>query len=203
MSKKKTNATRDTPEFDYDKPRDIVETYFAKACGANVTLPQTDATRLLAYLRKLIEVIEQGGGTEVIANPTLAGTEDALTGLQVGETKYKVDSGTHLYQHFILCNEGGIVLITNDSTAFTLSTLTQYLYTNDIRAPLICGTDNGSSSDNYIYVTAYIYALSNNSLVRSAMAKYIKIDSSNVLTGGEFTTNTAITWIYDRVAQII
>lgn len=33
------------------------------------------------------------GGTEVIANPTMAGTEAALNGLQVGDTKYKVDSG--------------------------------------------------------------------------------------------------------------
>lgn len=32
-------------------------------------------------------------GTEVIANPTLAGTEADLTGLQVGDTKYKVPSG--------------------------------------------------------------------------------------------------------------
>ena len=32
-------------------------------------------------------------GTNVVANPTLAGTESALTGLEVGSTKYKVDSG--------------------------------------------------------------------------------------------------------------
>lgn len=32
-----------------------------------------------------------GGGTEVKANETLAGTEDSLTELTVGETKYKVD----------------------------------------------------------------------------------------------------------------
>ena len=31
-----------------------------------------------------------GGGTTVVANPTLAGTEDPLTGLQVGDTKYSV-----------------------------------------------------------------------------------------------------------------
>lgn len=30
------------------------------------------------------------GGTTVVANPTLAGTEADLTGLQVGDTKYKV-----------------------------------------------------------------------------------------------------------------
>lgn len=34
-----------------------------------------------------------GGGTTVVANPTLAGTEEELTGLQVGETKFKVGGG--------------------------------------------------------------------------------------------------------------
>lgn len=38
-------------------------------------------------------VASGGGGTTVVANPTLAGTEDDLTGLQVGSTKYKVPSG--------------------------------------------------------------------------------------------------------------
>lgn len=33
------------------------------------------------------------GGTTVIANPTLVGTETALTGLQVGDTKYIVPQG--------------------------------------------------------------------------------------------------------------
>lgn len=36
---------------------------------------------------------EGGGGTTVVANPTLSGTEPDLTGLQVGETKYKVSGG--------------------------------------------------------------------------------------------------------------
>ena len=97
-TKKKTN-TRDAPVVDY-APRTNDAVYFAKAIGEILTLPETDRTRLQVYLRKLIEVIEQsGGGTEVIANPTLAGTEDALTGLQVGETKYKV--GGSLYLHCI------------------------------------------------------------------------------------------------------
>lgn len=34
-----------------------------------------------------------GDGTSVVANPTLVGTEAELTGLQVGNTKYKVPSG--------------------------------------------------------------------------------------------------------------
>ena len=32
-------------------------------------------------------------GTEVVANPTLAGTESVLSGLQVGDTKYKIPQG--------------------------------------------------------------------------------------------------------------
>lgn len=36
----------------------------------------------------------EGGGTEVIANPTLSGDEEALTGLEVAGVKYRVDSGT-------------------------------------------------------------------------------------------------------------
>lgn len=47
--------------------------------GSNITI---DANNVISAT---------GGGSNVIANPTLAGTEDALTGLQVGETKYKVD----------------------------------------------------------------------------------------------------------------
>lgn len=38
-------------------------------------------------------VAKAGDATKVTANPTLAGTEVALTGLQVGETKYKVEAG--------------------------------------------------------------------------------------------------------------
>lgn len=35
----------------------------------------------------------------VDGNPTLAGTEDDLTGLQIGDTKYKIPSKTKLYKH--------------------------------------------------------------------------------------------------------
>lgn len=38
-------------------------------------------------------------GTEVVANPELTGEEEALTGLEVGGTKYK--AGKSLYIHFI------------------------------------------------------------------------------------------------------
>ena len=51
-------------------------------------------------------------GTEVVANPSLAGTESDLTGLEVAGTKYKVPSG------------GGTEVVANPSLAGTESDLT-------------------------------------------------------------------------------
>ena len=54
------------------------------------------------------------GGTEVVANPTLAGTEPVLTGLQVGDNKYSIPEGggssPELYLHTInlIIRNGGI-----------------------------------------------------------------------------------------------
>jgi len=50
---------------------------------------------------------DESGGTTVVANPTLVGTEDNLTGLQVGETKYKVPQGgsTQHYHKVVLLTE--------------------------------------------------------------------------------------------------
>lgn len=46
------------------------------------------------FLDKDNNVVYEGYEThEVVANPTLAGTEDNLTGLKIGDTKYKVSSG--------------------------------------------------------------------------------------------------------------
>ena len=78
------------------------------------------------------------GGTTVIANPTLSGDEDALTGLEVDGVKYAVSSGNSLYQHFIKLNfpvpyqSIVITLLTNDDTPFTKDTLRDYLYTRGI-----------------------------------------------------------------------
>ena len=40
-------------------------------------------------------------GTLVEANPELAGTESALTGLKVGNTKYKVPESKKVYKHYL------------------------------------------------------------------------------------------------------
>lgn len=42
-------------------------------------------------------IAKAGDATKVTANPTLAGTESVLTGLEVGTTKYKVDGGNIVF----------------------------------------------------------------------------------------------------------
>ena len=77
-----------------------------KDLGEKVTGQPIEVTDedLMMYGEDITEIIDEitknytggGGGTTVVANPTLAGTESDLTGLQVGETKYKVDTGTNV-----------------------------------------------------------------------------------------------------------
>lgn len=47
-----------------------------------------------------------GGGTDVVANPTLSGNEDPLNGLQVGDTKYIVNSSNVLFVKFTKSGDG-------------------------------------------------------------------------------------------------
>ena len=67
------------------------------------------------FSKKQIEEIAKQSGS-VVANPTLAGTEDALTGLQVGDTKYAV-SGGHCY--IIYDNYGTVVEYLSDNGNIT------------------------------------------------------------------------------------
>ena len=70
-------------------------TYLGRAkpsgSGADVEAnPEGTATADLTKLKVDDTIYGIPEGTEVVANPTLAGTESALTGLQVGDTKYAV-----------------------------------------------------------------------------------------------------------------
>ena len=90
-----------------------------------------------------------GGGSTVIANPTLSGDEATLDGLEVDGTKYKVGgsggSEVHLYAHYInmqvsSANHTNLSIYTNDNTAFTADTLLEWLKTNGF---------NGSNNNYY------------------------------------------------------
>lgn len=52
-------------------------------------------------------------GVNVVANPTLEGTEAELTGLQVGDTKYKAGGGKKLYQYEISYRNTDSQILTN------------------------------------------------------------------------------------------
>ena len=81
--------------------------------------------------------------TDVIANPTLAGGEAELGSIQIGETKYKIGGGKQLYQHTInIANYGGavdhyqgnIIIINDNPTPFTNTTLNTWLFDNDFKS---------------------------------------------------------------------
>lgn len=69
---------------------------FAKPGLAEEKLPpvsSADNGKVLGVNNGVWEKVAASGGTTVVANPTIAGTEADLTGLQVGDTKYKIPEG--------------------------------------------------------------------------------------------------------------
>jgi hypothetical protein len=68
-----------------------LDNFLAKIAG-ETPVDDTIQNSTEFWINKIAE--QGGGGTEVVANPTLAGTEDPLTGLEVDGTKYKVRDGS-------------------------------------------------------------------------------------------------------------
>jgi len=97
--------------------------------GGYVDLNKAEAASGLTYTDDCIDaladvgivvvddLLEAGGGTNVVANPTLAGTEDSLTGIQIGDTKYAVGGSS-----------GGGMLVVTD-TEGTLDKTAQEIMT--------------------------------------------------------------------------
>lgn len=74
-----------------DAPQTRGEVYLnAIATGDTSGLPDAPQCRMEQYLDVIANNGGGGSGTSVVANPTLTGNEDSLTGLQVGNTKYAV-----------------------------------------------------------------------------------------------------------------
>ena len=151
-------------------------TYLGRAkpsgSGADVEAnPEGTATTDLEKLKVGETIYGIPEGTNVVANPTLAGTESALTGLQVGDTKYAV--GEHLYEHTIVCKRDDtnqkyyitFRVITNTSTLVSsIYDLNDTLYTlygsKPIEASGTLWLNTGGNVDGYWNVTN-VYCLSN------------------------------------------
>lgn len=76
--------------------------------------------------------------TDVIANPTLAGTEAELGSIQIGETKYKIGGGKQLYCHYMQIggqgNQVRLNIVNDVSSAYTsVDQVTTYLYNAVLR----------------------------------------------------------------------
>lgn len=57
------------------------------------------------YTKDKIDQLLETAGTTVVANPDPAGTT-ALTGIQIGDTKYAVGGGDKIYRHTLFCRIG-------------------------------------------------------------------------------------------------
>lgn len=96
-------------------------------------------------------------GTAVEANPTLAGTESDLTGIEIDGTKYKVGGGgSTLYQHNIktyYSNNGNtsmatLTIINNSDTPFDAVSLRNWLNTNAFNSMERCYSISGWATFN-------------------------------------------------------
>ena len=108
---------------------------FAKPGLAEEKLPpvsSADNGKVLGVNNGVWEKVAASGGTTVVANPTIAGTEADLTGLQVGDTKYKIPEGG---------GGGGVLVIGADLETYTLDKTWQEIADADF--PIIRLSDGG------------------------------------------------------------
>ena len=75
----------------------ITENELIITSDKNVPIPTTNDVGKAPIVNASGEYELGNAGTNVVANPTLAGTETALTGLQVGDTKYALKKVFHIY----------------------------------------------------------------------------------------------------------
>lgn len=136
---------------------------------------------IISFAKASAAVAKAEDATKVVANPTLAGTEAALEGLQVGDTKYKVEAG------------GGGFFIVNITDLPPTSASMDKTYT-EIESAMSIGPVFGHNESGYglFYKRAYqqyecdIYkAISTNTI---DVIQYT-IDNTNTCTyaEGEFT----------------
>ena len=155
---------------------------------------------------------------QVTANPTLAGTEADLTGLQVGDTKYAVpQGGGNLYLHSVRIDKNSITspgmkisffiyIISKNSTQFTtISDLFTYLATIPLGAgtayfPIASGycwdsTNTTSNSTRPVYMG--YYTQSSNYFV----IYFTENDGDG--SSETITTNSTTTLFHDYVSTIL
>ena len=129
-----------------------VDNFLAKIAG-ETPIDDNPRNSTEFWLNEIAENLP-GGGTTVIANPPLAGTEDPLTGLQVGDIKYKVPEESALYLHIIDANDIKALIVSKSNVAMSKNDFAKYLYDNGLtsvsnRYPGIAGNDGSNPLNSY------------------------------------------------------
>jgi len=153
--------------------------------------------KLTKNIKEVVKAYEDGeialteDIVEVVANPTLAGDEAELTGLQVGDTKYAMPQGgggsATLYRHSVLIelmddsfnSVGDIIvdIISSDNTAITsLDTIKTIIA-------------NGTGNPNKQIIAQGVWKV--NSAWKNIVA--LRVPTDNILKGLYFDTAQAYT----------
>lgn len=179
--------------------------------------------KLTKNIKEVVKAYEDGeialteDIVEVVANPTLAGDEAELTGLQVGDTKYAMPQGgggggNQLYQHSILIRSKNtstasdlcyctLTIISNSSTQInTLALLDNYLYSNNFIGDDVSGITNILSATGVWYENGYKYDIhgmtsdgSGNVIIMSTIVDNSMIDYNTVNLSNTSPFQTTIT----------
>lgn len=132
-------------------------------------------------------------GSSVEANPTLAGTEADLVGIEVDGTKFKV--GGKLYMHNICAtssSQSGYItftIINRDSTIFTAGTIDEWLTENGMTSKSTGLNCSGIFDDNGLKFPIKIYSRGDN----TALILLVNVGTSSGWTLSSLTiTDTVI-----------
>ena len=106
--------------------------FYESACWFNISDDSLISCIGLQEDNSITEVWSYGLSSipRIEGNPTLAGTESELTGLQIDSTKYKVGGGTKLYKHTMVISGDNttIELISTESTNIKTTTSGTFNY---------------------------------------------------------------------------
>lgn len=149
-----------------------------------------------------------GGGTEVIANPTLAGTEADLTGLQIGDTKYAIPSGGgggSIYAHYINLffdyRQRLYFSILSDSATplSTVADIASVLYNHGF-----IDSSNSTICSGMYYQTSNSQWYSSNAIISDDGSSLTIIGVRTAMTNGSYVIALeSIPTITDKVVQIL
>jgi hypothetical protein len=149
-------------------------------------------------------------GSTVIANPTLAGTEAALTGLEVDGTKYKVDSDYTIHTYTVKTYTNGdsdyqqlrddIINYRDIKIGSSIgSSIFSCQHVSPDLAPNTLVYTYLSTGDESSYVTSItpvrcliVYNSTNNTIVISSPTgvRFVKVEANPTLAGGETTLSS-------------